>query len=201
MYYTIYRTTNLINNKIYIGAHRTKNLDDNYLGSGKHLTRAIAKYGTSNFIKEILFVCENQEEMFQKEAELVTEDFCNREDTYNIKKGGFGGWDHISWTGVQRSEEHRKKISENMKEKTGEKNPFFGKHHSDDTKSVLSEIGKNVGKSRYENTENHVNSQSITCPHCNKTGQLRAMKRWHFENCKVLSNRPSNHHEHQYQCN
>lgn len=36
-YYTIYKTTNLINGKIYIGKHQTKDPYDSYLGSGKRL--------------------------------------------------------------------------------------------------------------------------------------------------------------------
>jgi hypothetical protein len=28
------------------------------------------------------------------------------------------------------------------------------------------------------------NNSNQTCPHCNKRGQYRAMKRWHFDNCK-----------------
>ena len=49
MYYIIYKTTNLLNNMIYIGSHQTANLNDGYLGSGKYLKKAIKKYG-----KEIL---------------------------------------------------------------------------------------------------------------------------------------------------
>ncbi|MEX0596844.1 MAG: GIY-YIG nuclease family protein, partial [Candidatus Paceibacterota bacterium] len=74
-YYTVYKTTNLINDKIYIGIHETKNLNDNYLGSGKLLKRAIEKYGSQNFKREYLFIFDNKEEQLAKEKELVTEEF------------------------------------------------------------------------------------------------------------------------------
>lgn len=96
MLYTIYKITNLINNKIYIGKHQTNNLDDDYLGSGKMLQRALKKYGKENFKREILFTFSSEQEMNQKEAELVTEDFCAREDTYNICPGGQGGWGYVN---------------------------------------------------------------------------------------------------------
>lgn len=95
MYYTIYKTTNIINNKIYIGYHKTKDLNDSYLGSGKHLKRAIKKYGINNFIKEILFVFKDKKEALLKEAELVNLDFINDNSNYNLKLGGEGGWDYI----------------------------------------------------------------------------------------------------------
>lgn len=93
MYYLIYKITNIINNKIYIGKHQTENKDDNYMGSGKLLNRAIEKYGLDKFTKEILFECNSLEEMNEKEAEIVDEEFVARLDTYNVKLGGQGGWD------------------------------------------------------------------------------------------------------------
>ena len=44
MYYFIYRTTNLINGKYYIGQHHTEDLNDGYLGSGRVFIQAIKKY-------------------------------------------------------------------------------------------------------------------------------------------------------------
>ena len=94
--YTVYKISNKIDGKFYVGTHKTKNLNDSYFGSGKYLTRAVKKYGIENFIKEILFVYDNPAEMYAKEAEIVNEDFLITENTYNLKIGGFGGWDYVN---------------------------------------------------------------------------------------------------------
>jgi hypothetical protein len=91
MRYTIYKTTNLLNGKFYIGKHQTKRPMDSYLGSGLALKKAISKYGRRNFKKEILFDFDNESEMNQKEKELITEEFISRSDTYNKGIGGEGG--------------------------------------------------------------------------------------------------------------
>lgn len=92
MYYTIYRITNKINGKFYIGKHQTKDLKDGYMGSGKLIKRAIRKHGVENFSKEILFVFDNEEDMNSKEKELVV----IGEDSYNLCEGGNGGFGYIN---------------------------------------------------------------------------------------------------------
>ena len=59
MFYLIYKITNTLNHKVYVGSHKTKDKDDGYMGSGKYLLRAIKKHGIEKFTKEILFEFEN----------------------------------------------------------------------------------------------------------------------------------------------
>lgn len=92
IYFTIYKTINDVNAKIYIGKHKTQNLNDGYLGSGIYLKRAIRKYGRSNFSKEILFIFDNELEMDLKESELVSLSFLSSSSNYNAKLGGEGGF-------------------------------------------------------------------------------------------------------------
>jgi hypothetical protein len=106
MYYYVYQITNLLNNKIYVGKHKSAIHPDanGYHGSGKQIKAAIEKYGIENFKKEVLHYCSSMDEMANKELSIVTEDFVKRKDTYNMHKGGPGGWDHYNG-----SDKHREK--------------------------------------------------------------------------------------------
>ena len=91
VYHIVYLTTNLVNNKMYVGVHSTYDLNDGYLGSGKALKLAIKKYGEESFKREILHFCLNAEDAYQIESKIIDEHFINRNDTYNIKLGGIRG--------------------------------------------------------------------------------------------------------------
>ncbi len=108
MFY-LYKITNLINNKIYVGVHRTDNPNDDYMGSGHLILRAINKYGVDNFSKTILASFENREDAYRAEAEIVTPKFLLREDVYNINRGGDGGryYMNLTKTAEQRTEHSR----------------------------------------------------------------------------------------------
>lgn len=88
----IYKTTNLINNKMYIGKHECKIYDSSYYGSGKNIISAIKKYGIKNFKNEILDTAETIEELNQLEIYYISvykEKY--KKNCYNIAKGGDGG--------------------------------------------------------------------------------------------------------------
>jgi group I intron endonuclease len=144
MHYLIYKTTCLTTGKIYIGKHQTSKKEDLYLGSGLLLKLAIKKYGRENFSKEILFEFSNKDDMNAKEKELVTEEFCSREDTYNIAIGGQGGnvyGKNHPTKGTQHSEIHKKRISDTLR-----KNPPMNRPRTEEEKSKIS--AKLKGKPR-----------------------------------------------------
>lgn len=105
MFYLIYKITNTVNGKIYIGSHKTKNQNDGYMGSGKYLNHSFNKHGLDKFVKEILFVFDNPSDMYTKEAEIVNDEFLAEENTYNLKRGGFGGFDYINTSGKKYKRE------------------------------------------------------------------------------------------------
>jgi group I intron endonuclease len=115
MHYLIYKVTNKVNNKIYVGKHKTNDKNDSYLGSGAIIKRAVTKYGKDAFQKEILYECENEDAMNRREAEIVDEEFIARQDTYNIKLGGNGGWDFINKNALFNGVKHRAAARENIK--------------------------------------------------------------------------------------
>ncbi len=93
MRYSIYKITNLINNKFYIGVTKKK-LEKRFSEHSKadsHLGRAIRKYGKENFEMILIKLCKSEYEMYMIEKKWVNEKFVLRPDTYNHMEGGHGG--------------------------------------------------------------------------------------------------------------
>jgi group I intron endonuclease len=91
-YMFVYRTTNLVNGKIYIGQHSTNNLKDGYKGSGLLISKAFKKYGKDNFKFEIIKFSDSREYLDQLEKKLIDEhNALDNEIGYNIHQGGLGG--------------------------------------------------------------------------------------------------------------
>ena len=151
--YYVYLTTNLINNKKYIGQHYGE-LADNYIGSGSLLKKAIEKYGKDNFKKEILEICNSYDTMNEAERKWIN--FYNAvhdDNFYNIAEGGFNSNPCAGMS--EEAERNRREIL--SKAAKGEKNHFYGKHftkeqhprygvaHTEEAKKKMSEA-KQGGK-------------------------------------------------------
>ena len=154
-YYGIYKITNLLNGKMYIGQHTTSNIDDGYMGSGKIILRALKKYGKDNFRKEWLMFCEDEEELNYMERVYVDQTWVDRSDTYNLNLGG--DYQRMSnqtrkklsdsHKGKTFSEEHKRKLSESHKG-ISHIGYMLGHHHSEEARRKMSKSHK--GKLRSE---------------------------------------------------
>ena len=213
MFYLIYETTNLLNGMKYIGKHTTSNIDDGYLGSGVYLKRAIKKYGKENFKKEILFIYNSEEEMNNKEIEIVNEGVINNTLYYNLAYGGQGGIivlkkDHplyeetckkISESKLINSKENSERVKSLHKQK---KVGMYGKKQSELQKETVRTLltGK---KHTSEHIKNHKESLKKTfcdpnyvhpnkgkkkktkeCMYCKKEIDSGNFARYHGEKCK-----------------
>ncbi len=138
MYGYIYLTTNLINNKKYIGRHKAQVFDNYYKGSGRIIKEAIKKYGRENFKCEVLEWCETLEAAHEREHYWVKYFNAVEDPTfYNLTEGGCGPLEvpedvkeglRKAFTG-ELNPAKRPEVREKIKQgKLGNKNPMYGKH-------------------------------------------------------------------------
>ena len=167
----VYRIRNLTNNKFYIGS--TNNLYKRFiqhkalLEKGVHhsvyLQRAFDKYGTSQFIMEVLLLCK-QEYLLYYEQQLIYE----LEPDYNMNKHATSNrgykWSEQSRQkaskaqlgnqnalGHKLSEESKQLISASRKGKRiGEQNGFYGKTHTEEAKQRIRDA--QTGRKHSEDT-------------------------------------------------
>lgn len=162
----IYKTTNKINGKIYVGMHRVKydEFDKDYIGSGKHLKYAVEKYGKDSFSCDVIEWCKTEEELSDRERYWITTlDAMNPDIGYNLKEGGIGGWnidvsgennpmygvhrfgkDNPNY-GNKRTVESRMQQSRAIAENGGHhgaRNPMFGRKQTEETRRKISNANK-----------------------------------------------------------
>jgi len=147
----IYLTTNLINNKLYVGRKKGQ-FTTEYLGSGIYFRAAVKKYGRNNFKVIKLAEAESNDELNKLEIEYIAKyrNLVGNEQMYNISDGGICGagtkyhkldcrciWCKITagevtgkdhpFYGHRHTKEVKQKLS---KMRMGKKNGFYGKHHN-----------------------------------------------------------------------
>lgn len=135
----VYIHTNKINNKVYVGQtclnpERRWRKDGSGYKDCTYFWRAIQKYGWENF-EHIIFA----ENLTQEEANKMEISLIALYDTTNILYGY-----NLTYGGnvTVYTDAARKKISENHADVFGENNPFYGKHHSEETKEKIRKKNK-----------------------------------------------------------
>lgn len=116
----IYKITNLLNNKIYIGKHRYSKpeLDESYITSGLLINKAINKYGLENFHRELVCVSETLEDLNEKEKYYIKYFNSLSPSGYNLTNGGDGISEPPEWMiEINRQKHLGKKQSEETKSK------------------------------------------------------------------------------------
>ena len=206
-HYTVYKTTNIINRKYYIGTHVTNNPTDSYLGSGTRLAKSIKKYGKESFYKEILFDCTSEEEMFRKENELVNETVLKDKQCLNLIVGGKGGFSYINKSGIAKFKGRKhtqasiKKMlatkrdngtwcpTDECREERAEANRIRAKNPARNaaiSKTVSGRIKTEEHKKKIAESLRGKKQNRVQCPYCKRVGGEQAFKRYHFDNCKNL---------------
>lgn len=155
----IYKTTNLINGKMYIGKHKAITFEpEKYKGSGTILLRAFSKYGKENFKCELIEWCETEDDLNIREKYWINYFNCQFNDNYyNLASGGEGGIGrdidnpNSYWSDPVKREHAKKETKKSLKKyydnhpnaHAGKNNPMYGKKASDETRQKLSTAFKN----------------------------------------------------------
>jgi group I intron endonuclease len=130
-HFFIYCITNQINFKQYVGQHASlcSIEEDDYGGSGKLLYHAYKKYGKENFKRDVIEICESEDQLDEQETYWIKEKKSHVSfGGYNLTWGGEGN------RGFKTSDKTKKLLSEKMK----------GKKISEETKKKISKSLKGI---------------------------------------------------------
>jgi group I intron endonuclease len=202
-HFYIYKTTNLVTGKIYVG-QRFSCVDpslDEYLGSGVVLAKSIKKHGKVNFKKEVLEFC-TKENLNEREIFWIKElDARNPKIGYNLNVGGDGvgrGEDSPQWH-KPVPQERRDKISASSKGKVISEE---AKRKSSATKKgvpqpdylklkwSIQRRGRKLPQKQVDKFKETMKSKPIlVCEFCGyKSRNTASFKKVHGENCKQNPN-------------
>ena len=151
----IYKITNLLNNKIYIGKDESDR--KNYYGSGKIIKQAMIKHGIKNFKKEIIEKCHSKEELINKEIFWINEIQSITPNGYNISLGGNGG--DTTSTHPNREEIIRKRANSNRGQKRSKE---FSENCRRIALSIDPKIRKLAGKKGAKTKKQRISSEGYT---------------------------------------
>ena len=161
----IYRYTNKINGKVYIGM-TTRDVEIRHnehvsdINDGTYFHRALKKYGIEGFVLEVIDTANDVDELKDKEKYWIGfyYSFAQKSKGYNLTLGGDGA------LGAVCSDETRLMLSESKRGKknhmfgrTCEKSPRFHTLHSEETRIKMS-IARNKRAKLSEETKRKISS-------------------------------------------
>jgi len=166
MFHYIYKTVNPKNGKYYIGKHTTNDLNDGYQGSGKWVRDCLK---TKTLIETtIIQMCNNEDEAYKLEEKLIEENI-NKKLCMNMTYGGIGykSGEKNPWFGKKRSNETKRKIS---LKNSGINHGMYGKKNSEFHKQRMKEV--HTGKKHSEEWKKYMRKINMgeNNPMYNKTG-------------------------------
>ena len=192
----IYKITNNINGKIYIGQHFQKKESDNYFCSGKYINNSIRKHGKKNFTKEIIhdnIGCLSSANLYEK---IYIKKYNSiSPNGYNLQNGGKGllpkrktkggnqtsfkkgdvPWNKgLKYESIPCSEEKKKNLYKKFK---GREGTNTGKHFTQEHKDKIRESNKNTNKGR-KLTQEHRNKIKESNKGGNKTSFKKGQIPW-----------------------
>lgn len=194
MKHYIYKITNNINGKYYIGVtvdpkRRKQQHFSSHRGEVYSIHRAISKYGKENFSFDIIEECLTEDEAYEREAELI----ADNPGSYNTagRRGGFASEEHrrkvvqqMTNNNPMKTPEAIAKVSFTMKEKwrKGEVPAFTEERNKKISESKLGKLNPNFGN---PSASKHLNdAPPVVCEKCGMSMNKSNYVRWHGDNCK-----------------
>ena len=143
-FHFIYKTTNNVTGRYYVGMHSTDDINDGYLGSGLVLRRSVKRYGREAHTTEILEHCSSRDELKQREAEVVDEKLLGDPLCMNLKTGGEGGSDFQTAATRQKISLSKRGKKHYWSDAARQKLALYrtGRKHTDKTRAKVSRARK-----------------------------------------------------------
>lgn len=177
--YSIYRITNLVNGKVYIGktiSNDTTSRFYKHVWDANHMSKlylhcSMRKHGVENFVIETIFcVLDGSDSSDMEKQFIVDYDCCSLDGShkgYNMTRGGEG----VS--------SEQAKLCVQLRLERGTHNFLSQENRRKVSTLVLANVADGTHRLIKENLVD------LKCPNCGKEGRGGCMYRWHFANCRL----------------
>ena len=189
MIYSIYKITNNVNGKSYIGFtedfdRRWRQHKTDYKHKFRPLYNSMRYYGIENFDCQVIYQTPDREHALLEMETYFIKEYDTYNKGYNCNMGGTN----------TNTDEMRSRASERMKKNNPMKKlrTNSGSFKKGQKPIITEERNRKIAKSKmgkknpmYGNPDaaKHMNKK-IKCPHCEKETNLGNAKRWHFDKCR-----------------